>query len=326
MRSKQIRYVVTSLLVVALLLVGASAAQAGWRVLSDVGFEDQGTCLDGSRFALADADTTVIDHYHLYANRLPADTELVGSLDFTLPNNPISTVNGDYIYSGVATIIFTQTMAVSDTLLYHFATVPDSGGIGSPDVEVQNCHLVDLPQIMTQPASKTIYSGQTTALNVIASGKGPLTFEWFEGGLYHEETPVGGNSSTFTTPVLTDTTTYWVRVTNAYGHANSIAATITVSDQPGILTQPASKTIRRGQSATLNVTAVGVTPYTYQWYQGTASDTSTPVGTNSASFTTPPLTSTTAYWVRVSNPNGAVNSTTATITVTNDVFLPIIRK
>ena len=61
--------------------------------------------------------------------------------------------------------------------------------------------------------------------------------------------------------------------------------------------------------------ATGTAPLTYQWYRGTAPDTTNLVGTNSASFTTPALTSATSYWVRVTNTFGSADSTTATITV-----------
>jgi hypothetical protein len=40
-----------------------------------------------------------------------------------------------------------------------------------------------------------------------------------------------------------------------------------------------------------------------------------PVGANAASFTTPALTATTSYWVRVSNSAGQQNSVTATVLV-----------
>lgn len=84
---------------------------------------------------------------------------------------------------------------------------------------------------------------------------------------------------------------------------------------PAITTQPQSQTITSGETATLSVVANGTAPLSYQWYQGTASNTGTPVGANSASFTTPALTSTTSYWVRVSNSAGAADSNTATIAV-----------
>jgi uncharacterized protein (TIGR03437 family) len=86
---------------------------------------------------------------------------------------------------------------------------------------------------------------------------------------------------------------------------------------PSITTQPASQTIANGQTATLTVAANGSGPLSYQWYRGTKGDNTTAVGTNSPTFTTPALTVTTNYWVRVSNSYGSADSNTATITVAN---------
>jgi formylglycine-generating enzyme len=88
---------------------------------------------------------------------------------------------------------------------------------------------------------------------------------------------------------------------------------------PTFTTQPASVSITSGQTTTLTVAASGTVPLTYQWYQGSAGTTTTPVGTNSASYTTPALTATTDYWVQVTNEVGAVNSSGATVTVTGGV-------
>jgi autotransporter-associated beta strand protein len=92
---------------------------------------------------------------------------------------------------------------------------------------------------------------------------------------------------------------------------------VALSSDPGIITHPASVTITSGSTATLTIAAIGTEPLTYQWYQGATGTTTTPVGTNSASFTTPALTATTSYWAKVTNaanPTGA-DSNTATVTV-----------
>lgn len=71
--------------------------------------------------------------------------------------------------------------------------------------------------------------------------------------------------------------------------------------------QPQNKTITQGQQANVTVTAAGTSPFTYQWYIGNPSDTSSPLsGQNSATLTHAPTTTTT-YWVRV----GGCNSSTA---------------
>ena len=84
---------------------------------------------------------------------------------------------------------------------------------------------------------------------------------------------------------------------------------------PAITTHPQNTTINSGETATLTVVAAGTAPLSYQWYRGSSGDTSNPVGTNVASFTTPALTATTSYWVRVSNSVGQANSSTATVTI-----------
>jgi sulfatase modifying factor 1 len=82
---------------------------------------------------------------------------------------------------------------------------------------------------------------------------------------------------------------------------------------PSITMQPSSQTVISDSTATLTVAASGSGPINYQWYKGTVGTTITPVGTNSASFTTPALTETTNYWVRVSNTAGIVNSSLAKV-------------
>jgi hypothetical protein len=84
---------------------------------------------------------------------------------------------------------------------------------------------------------------------------------------------------------------------------------------PSITTQPHSQTITFLGTATLSVDETGSVPLHYQWYQGDPSDTSTPVGTDSNTFTTPALSSTTDYWVRVTNDAGQADSMAATVTV-----------
>jgi DNA/RNA endonuclease G (NUC1) len=177
------------------------------------------------------------------------------------------------------------------------------------------------PSITTQPANVTINTGSSTTLSVIAGGTAPLSYQWYIGSSGDTTNPINGATTAgFTTPALTTSTSYWVLVSNSAGSVNSNTATVTVvipPPPPTISTNPASQTITSGQTATLTVVASGIPPLSYQWYQGTASDTTHPVtGANSASFTTPSLTATTSYWVRVSNSGVSADSATAVIMVT----------
>ena len=98
------------------------------------------------------------------------------------------------------------------------------------------------------------------------------------------------------------------------GNSGSASMTYNVEGAPTITTQPQDQSIASGQTATLTVVASGSSLH-YHWYQGTSGDTTTQVGSDSDSFTTPALTADTSYWVRVSNPAGHVDSVTATVTI-----------
>ncbi len=105
---------------------------------------------------------------------------------------------------------------------------------------------------------------------------------------------------------------------------------LAVNSPASIITQPASQTIAIDTAATMSVVAGGAGPLSYQWYLGNTGDASTPIaGATTASFTTPVLSTTTNYWVRVSNNLGSVDSATVTVTVivfeiTAVVYLPLV--
>ena len=85
------------------------------------------------------------------------------------------------------------------------------------------------PSITTQPASTAIPSGSSATLTVGVSGSSP-SIQWFRGNAGVTTNPVSGaTSTTFTTPTLTTTTSYWVRASNAVGTASSNTAVITVN-------------------------------------------------------------------------------------------------
>ena len=171
------------------------------------------------------------------------------------------------------------------------------------------------PQISTQPASVEIRNGGTATLSVKVNSTAPRSYQWYRGNRGDISNPVGTNASTLATPPTNADTLYWVRVSNAAGYVDSAAALVKIATAPVITAQPASVTISSGQTATLSVTATGSTTLLYRWYQGPVGVTTTPVGSNSASFTTPPLTKTTSYWVKVENWISGTSSSTAVVTV-----------
>ena len=178
--------------------------------------------------------------------------------------------------------------------------------------------------ISSQPASATIDNGQSDTLSVTAAnGTTPYSYQWYIGASGTTTNPISGATSATLAASPTSTTSYWVKVTDsASTTANSATATITVDGALSISTQPASATIDNGQSDTLSVTAAnGTSPYSYQWYIGASGTTTNPIsGATSATLAVSP-TSTTSYWVKITNSaNGtagasSINSATATVTV-----------
>jgi len=86
-----------------------------------------------------------------------------------------------------------------------------------------------------------------------------------------------------------------------------------VCSAPDITGIAGGGTINYGSRTTLSATITGSSPRTHQWYEGTAPDTSTPVGTNQPNFQTPNITTERKYWLKVTNDCGEDVSSTITV-------------
>src|SRR5580692_554087 len=169
------------------------------------------------------------------------------------------------------------------------------------------------PSISSQPASKTVVLGQTASFSVTATGTTPLSYQWQKNGAAIS----GATSSSYTTPATASTDNgalFAVVVSNSVGKVTSNSATLTVNSAPAITSQPVSKTVIAGQTATFAVTATGGTPLSFQWWKnGTAIS-----GATSASYTTPAETTAdngAQLTAVVSNTAGSATSNSATLTV-----------
>jgi len=183
-------------------------------------------------------------------------------------------------------------------------------------------YVLDLscgPFVSDQPDSAMIASGGTATLQVVASGA-DSQYQWYEGTSGDTAHPVeGAQAADFTTPALSETTSFWVRVTNGCGGTDSDTAFVTVSracSPPGISQQPASTTVAWGESAQLSVTADAGSPAFYTWYRGVPGDVRNPVpGGRSAELNTPALYGVADFWVRIVNRCDSIDSEAAAVTV-----------
>jgi hypothetical protein len=98
------------------------------------------------------------------------------------------------------------------------------------------------------------------------------------------------------------------------GITDTKTVTIITCVAPAISTQPQSVAVPAGTGVTLSVGATG-TPLNFQWFIGTSGVTTTPIGGATAASVDVAPSSTTTYWVRVSNSCGTVDSASATVTV-----------
>lgn len=104
------------------------------------------------------------------------------------------------------------------------------GEVDSATIPVTVGAACTIPTITAQPAGTTINIGGTATLSVDASGTTPLSYQWYIGASGNTSTPVAGaTAASYTTPALGASTSYWVRVTNSCGHADSATATITTA-------------------------------------------------------------------------------------------------
>lgn len=165
--------------------------------------------------------------------------------------------------------------------------------------------------LVTRTPANPVYEGVNVTFTASAVSSAPANYQWRRNG-----SNIGTDSPTLALNNVTPANdgNYDVIVTVGGQSVTSIVDTITVvAGPPVILTAPASATRYVGGSITFNVLAAGTTPFTYQWLEGT---TEIPDATN-ASYTIQPITlaNATNYSVRVTNPNGNLTSSPATLTV-----------
>jgi hypothetical protein len=133
-----------------------------------------------------------------------------------------------------------------------------------------------------------------------------VNYQWQSSGdgtVWHDVT--GGTAATFTTPVLTQTTSYRLRVicTNGPDTAYSTAKTIVVHPLPAVFVSPAQGAICTNGS--LMLVADGAATYTWAPATGLSATTGAIVDASPASTTT--------YTVTGTDANGCVNTAMTTV-------------
>ena len=174
----------------------------------------------------------------------------------------------------------------------------------------------DPPAFVIQPHGGSIVAASTAVVIAEVIGTAPLHHQWFAGHAGDTSTPVGSDSATLSVGNLTQTTTYWLRVTNDCGTINSQEATVVVDPActaPFIVAQPSNTSVATGSSARLSVVATGDN-LTYRWYAGDLFDFTHPIGSSSPEVVTPVITESQRFWVRIDGACGSASSVAVTVT------------
>lgn len=245
-------------------------------------------------------------------------------------------------------LLFQRTPAAAQALLPEVNLLASSAAIDSTTLAIVTvvglgaydsvAGATSVSQVAPSPGSSTVPVTSGASLSGVfqivgGGGHTPAAWSVSSGTLPAGLTLKGTSGKTTTlTGITTQAGNHTVTIrawenSNRSGRSASGTFTlqVTASTPAAIVTQPAPVTIFTGATAKLTVVASGGTPLTYQWYRGLSGDTSQPVGSNAASFTTPALSATTSYWVKVSNAlnPGGVASNTATVTV-EEPLVPVV--
>lgn len=181
-----------------------------------------------------------------------------GSGYTSLPSVVIDPPNGLLFGQTNATLVLTD-VNTNDIGDYWFVA---ANAAGSAMSQMASLTIVYPPTIATNPVAVTgVYHG-SDSLSVSAGGTPPFTYQWSLNG-----TNLGGaTNSTYVinSLTLTNTGSYAVQVSNAYGTTNSSPANVYLSPA---LTSPFTGTVALwGQDTLLQVGAIGSGSLGYQWY------------------------------------------------------------
>jgi len=169
----------------------------------------------------------------------------------------------------------------------------------------------DAPVIATQPGSYTVLAGAAVNFTVAATGTAPFSYQWQKNG-----TAVSGaTAASYAIAGVQSASagSYTCVVANVAGSVESQAGVLVVNVPAAIITQPVSKSIQAGESATFTVAATGDAPLNYQWLKDGAS-LSGETGTNCVVASASEVNAG-SYTCRVTNPYGTALSNAAALTV-----------
>lgn len=236
---------------------------------------------------------------------LPAAVSTYGTnqYKFNIGGGGIFNTSGDYFNGAIDEVAAFDKALTAGKILSLYMTA--TGSVAAP-------YMVTDPPTLTP--SGTIYATTSFSVSADVAGALPLTFQWRKDGA----SIPGATGPTYTkaNAATSDSGSYDIVVTNAYGAVTSAVVVVTVDPAvpPTIDVQPVSRLVYPGGNARFSVSASGTAPITYQWKHA---------GTNIPGATGATLTvvncgtaETGNYQVGVTNVAGGQLSSTVTLALT----------
>jgi hypothetical protein len=161
-------------------------------------------------------------------------------------HNGVPLINGGRI-SGANTNTLTIQNLVTNDLGTYSVSIQDSAGsltiLSAQLKQMQN----QAPTILSQPAGQTVHVGQPAFFNVLATGPGPITYQW-----RRNQGPLANQTNTFlsiASAQLSDAGDYSVVVGNPAGSVTSKVATLVVSIRTNLPTNANVAWVRQAGGA-----------------------------------------------------------------------------
>lgn len=203
-----------------------------------------------------------------------------------------------------------NTPSLSSTTAYLVAIT--DGACLSTKVNV-NAVIAAIP---ASPSASGVSNCGPASVTLTASGGTNGNYIWYD---QNNSIIAGQSNSTFTTPVLSASTTFSVAVTNSTCTSSSVPVAVTINALPAA---PSAQGSHACPSTAIVLTASGGTNGNYLWY--TAATGGTPIaGEVNSTFSTSSLTATTTYYVSLTN-GICESSRTAVVATVDDCTPPTI--
>ncbi|MFZ3093759.1 immunoglobulin domain-containing protein [Methanothrix sp.] len=171
----------------------------------------------------------------------------------------IQTDDGSSVFAGKTTPYIAQTTRRSSACYDDCQQKEPATYYDGWLVAIRSAH----PMIEIQPADYSACEDQEARFNVVATGNGPITYQWSKNG----SQIAGATTDTYIIPAakLTDAGSYRVRVSNACGSIESNPAVLAVSSKPMVELEPLDTVACDGSEVVLKAHASGTEPLSYQW-------------------------------------------------------------